>query len=80
MRGNDAQLELWDEFLGAFLDHLFYQELRNANTEEFVHLKQCNMIVKEYFLKFKQLSCHSPELVSSKISKMRKFSSGLSRD
>ena len=38
------------------------------------------MNVKDYALKFQQLSRYSPELVFNMRSKMRKFASGLSRD
>ena len=46
----------WDEFKSAFLDHLFPLELREAKMREFMNLKQGNMTVREYSLKFTTLS------------------------
>ncbi|KAF3662415.1 cysteine-rich polycomb-like family protein [Capsicum annuum] len=34
-RGDDVELALWDEFLGAFLDYFFFQEFREAKAGEF---------------------------------------------
>lgn len=47
-------------------------------AEEFVSLKQGKIIVKEYTLKFHQLSCYALELVSFMRAKMGKFVSRLS--
>lgn len=41
-----------DEFLGAFLNHFFTQEMTKTKVEEFMNLKQSKMSVKEYALKF----------------------------
>ena len=38
-RGEEAEPVLWEEFEGAFLDHFFPQELREAKVDEFVNLK-----------------------------------------
>lgn len=48
IRGDNADLAQWDEFLGVFLDHLFSQELRESLFEEFMNVKQGRMTVKEY--------------------------------
>ncbi|XP_055818591.1 uncharacterized protein LOC129887498 [Solanum dulcamara] len=45
-RGEDVEPVRWDEFEGAFLDHFFPRELREAKVEEFVNLKQEGMTVK----------------------------------
>ncbi|XP_055800410.1 uncharacterized protein LOC129869841, partial [Solanum dulcamara] len=78
-RGEDAESARWDEFEGAFLDYFFPRELREAKVEEFVNLKQEGMSVKEYGLKFIQLSRYAPEMIPDVRSKMRKFVSGLGR-
>ncbi|XP_055814193.1 uncharacterized protein LOC129883587, partial [Solanum dulcamara] len=78
-RGKDAEPALWDEFERAFLDNFFPQELREAKIEEFVNLKQESMTVKEYSLKFIQLSKYAPEMIPHMRSKMRKFVSGLGK-
>lgn len=41
-----------NKFLGAFLNHLFPQELRKTKAKEFVDLKKRNISVKEYDLRF----------------------------
>lgn len=46
--------------------------------EKFVNLKQGTMPVKEYVLKFHQLSRYVLELVSSMRARIRKFAFGLS--
>lgn len=71
---------MWDDFSSVFLDRFFPQELREAKTEEFINLKQGRMSIKEYSLKFHQLSRYAPELVTSMRARMRKFAFGLSRD
>lgn len=62
------------------MDRFLTQKLREAKTEEFVNLKQGRMTVKEYALKFHQLSRYAPELVSNMRTRMRKFALGLSRE
>ncbi|MDV3184949.1 MAG: hypothetical protein Q8842_01110, partial [Candidatus Phytoplasma australasiaticum] len=69
-----------EDFFSPFLDHIFPQELREAKVEEFVNLKQGRMSVKEYALKFHQLSRYAPEMVSSMKAKTHKFASGLSHE
>lgn len=80
MRGGDVELALWDEFLGAFFDHFFPQELRKAKVEKFVNMKQGMMSVKEHALKFQKLFHYASESVANMISKMRKFASSLSHN
>lgn len=65
MRGDDAESSVWDEFLGALLDHFFPQELMEAKAEEFVNLKYGKMSVKKYAFKFQKLSRYSLESVSN---------------
>lgn len=64
-RGENVEPANWDEFEGAFLDHFFPQELREAKVEEFVNLKQRGLMVKEYSLKFIQLSRYATDMVSN---------------
>ncbi|WP_368859994.1 hypothetical protein, partial [Microbacterium sp. C7(2022)] len=51
--------------------------MREAKVEEFVNLKQEGMTVKEYSLKFIQLSRYAPEMVQNMRARIRKFMSGL---
>ena len=63
----------WGEFKLAFLDHFFPLELREAKMTEFINLKQGNMSVREYALKFTKLSKYAPMLVSDSRARMHKF-------
>ena len=38
----------WESFKSEFQDRFFPREMREAKLEEFINLKQGNMIVKEY--------------------------------
>ena len=64
---------MWGDFVEAFLDRFFPQELRESKVEEFMNLKQGKMSVKEYTLKFTQLSRYAPELAGNMRARMRKF-------
>ena len=52
----EAGLIEWETFQLAFLDRLFPRELREAKLEECINLKQGNLSVKDYALKFTLLS------------------------
>lgn len=54
---------MWDEFNYAFRDHFILKELKEAKIEEFVNLKKDGMNVKEYGIKFIQLSRYALEMV-----------------
>lgn len=60
------------------MDMFFPLELREVKVLEFINLKQGNMMVQEYSLKFTQLDRYSPHMVADGISKMSKFVSGMS--
>ncbi|KAF3641956.1 putative Cysteine/Histidine-rich C1 domain family protein [Capsicum annuum] len=61
----------------AFLDRLFPQELREAKVLEFINLRQGNMIVREYSLRFTQLARYAPHVIADNRAKMSNFVSGL---
>jgi len=42
----------WECFSEAFLDRFFLRELREAKAQEFMNLRQGNMMVQKYGLKF----------------------------
>lgn len=42
----------WETIMFYFLEKIFSIELREAKLEEFINLKQRNLSVKEYALKF----------------------------
>ncbi|KAF3628898.1 hypothetical protein FXO38_27977 [Capsicum annuum] len=70
-RLDDAGPIEWEEFITAFLDRFFPQELREAKVLEFINLRQGNMTVKEYSLKFTQLPKYAPHVVTDSRAKMR---------
>src|SRR5688572_32581944 len=67
----------WDEFKVAFLDHFIPLELRESMMREFMNLKQGNMSVREYSLKFTRLSKHAKAIVANPRAKMSQYMSGL---
>ncbi|MDV3181156.1 MAG: hypothetical protein Q8830_02910, partial [Candidatus Phytoplasma australasiaticum] len=56
----DNNVVLWEEFKSAFLNQIFLLELRKAKMVEFMNLKQGSLSVREYALKFNQLSKYAP--------------------
>lgn len=52
-------------------------ELREANVDEFLSLKQSNLSVKEYCLLFTQLSKYALEVVSTQEKRIHRFVNGL---
>ncbi|WMV58090.1 hypothetical protein MTR67_051475 [Solanum verrucosum] len=67
----------WEEFKSAFLDRFFPLEMRETLVLEFINLRQGDMSVEEYALRFNQLSRYVPILVSDPRS-LSNFVSGLS--
>ncbi|WMV25576.1 hypothetical protein MTR67_018961 [Solanum verrucosum] len=55
-RAVDAGPLDWEKFKVAFLDRLFPLEIMEAKVLEFINLRQGSLSVKEYALKFTQLS------------------------
>ncbi|XP_049382853.1 uncharacterized protein LOC125847230 [Solanum stenotomum] len=63
----------WGVFKTALLDRFFPLELREQKLVEFSNLRQGNMSVKEYSLKFTQLYKYAPTLVENSRARMIKF-------
>lgn len=61
--GEEAEPAEWDELERVFLDYFFSQELREEKIEKFVNLKPKGLIIKEYILKFIQLSRYTQKMV-----------------
>ena len=55
----------WEEFKLALLDHFLPLEFREAKMREFMNLKQGNMSVREYSLKFTRLSKYASAIVAN---------------
>ena len=60
------------------MDKFFPIELREAKTQEFMNLRQGNMTVQYYGIKFNQLSRDSPHMVADSRAQMNKFLYGVS--
>ncbi|WMV41875.1 hypothetical protein MTR67_035260 [Solanum verrucosum] len=54
----------WEKFKSTFLDRFFPLEMRETKVLEFINLRQGNMSVKEYALRFIQLSKYAPSIVT----------------
>ncbi|WMV08580.1 hypothetical protein MTR67_001965 [Solanum verrucosum] len=76
-RGVDAGLTNWEKLVAAFLNRFFPLELREAKVQEFINLKQQNMSVKEYSLKFTQLSKYFASMVADSRARINKFISSV---
>ena len=53
--------------------------MREEKIEEFINLKQCSMLVKEYSLKFVKLSWYATSLVLNSRDEMIRFLKEMSR-
>ena len=68
----------WNDFLREFHEKYTPTVFRNEKRKEFIELKQKDMSVAEYGLKFTQLSVYAANLVSTEQEKCHKFEEGLS--
>lgn len=66
------------EFKSAFLDRFFTLEPRKAKVQKFINLKQGNISVREYSIKFTRPSIYNPFMVADPRSRMSKFISNVS--
>nr|XP_009778496.1 PREDICTED: uncharacterized protein LOC104227845 [Nicotiana sylvestris] len=79
-RGEDADPTTWKEFVDAFLEHFLPIEVLEAKALEFERLRQNDMSVNEYYLKFVSLAKYAPEMVRDMRARVRWFVLGLSDD
>ncbi|WMV51096.1 hypothetical protein MTR67_044481, partial [Solanum verrucosum] len=77
-RAVDAGPLDWKKFKGAFLDRFFPLEIRDEKVLEFINLRQGNMSVKEYALKFTKFCKYVLFIVADLRARMSKFVSGAS--
>ena len=63
----------WEEFKEAFLGKYFHREKMEVKVEEFINIKQGNMSVEEYSLKFSTLSRYAPSLLCNPRDEMSHF-------
>ena len=69
----------WEEFEEDFLGMYFPRERREIKVKEFINLKQGNMSIEEYSLKFSTLCRYDPSLLSNPRDEMSHFVTGGSR-
>lgn len=62
-RVNAGSLD-WQKFEVSFLDRLFPLDMEEAKVIEILNIRQGNMSVIEYTLKFTQLSRYAPTMIS----------------
>ncbi|XP_070023103.1 uncharacterized protein [Nicotiana sylvestris] len=79
-RGEYATPSTWKEFGDAFLDHFLPIEVLEAKALEFERLRQNDMSVNEYYLKFVSLAKYAPEMVHDMRAEVSRFVLGLSDD
>ncbi|XP_070030294.1 uncharacterized protein [Nicotiana sylvestris] len=79
-RGEDVAPTTWKEFVDAFLEHFLPIEVLKAKALEFERLRQNDMSVNEYYLKFVSLAKYAQEMVRDMRARVRRFVLGLSND
>ncbi|WOH04359.1 hypothetical protein DCAR_0623768 [Daucus carota subsp. sativus] len=67
----------WDDFQREFKDKYMPEIYRDEKQREFLNLKQGNMTVAEYEVKFTQLSQYASSMVATERDKCRRFEEGL---
>ncbi|XP_060210276.1 uncharacterized protein LOC132637128 [Lycium barbarum] len=76
-RGANAPPPVWQEFTEAFLRHFLPPEVRRARADMFLHLRQGNMSVREYSLRFNSLARYAPAMIADSGDHVHRFVSGL---
>ncbi|XP_070028978.1 uncharacterized protein [Nicotiana sylvestris] len=79
-REEDADPSTKKEFADAFLEHFLPIKVLEAKALEFERLRQNDMSVNEYYLKFVSLAKYAPEMVRDMRARVRRFVLGLSDD
>ncbi|XP_070046556.1 uncharacterized protein [Nicotiana tomentosiformis] len=72
-RGRDAPPTIWENFSDDFLVQYLPQEIREALVDQFLALKQGNMSVREYSLRFYSLSRYTPYIVATMRDRIHSF-------
>ena len=73
----EEDIVTWDRFSKLFLDKYLPKYMEGQTELKFLELKQNNLSVMEYEVKFTELSRSVPELVSTEEKKARRFQQGL---
>ena len=72
-RGTYEDPITWDFFSKTSLERFFPIELRESKAQEIMNLRQGNMRVQEYGLKFNKLSRYDPHMVAASKAQINKF-------
>ena len=67
----------WEEYKEVFLGEYIPRQMRKIQVEECINLKQGNMSVEEYFLKFSKLFKYAFSLVENTRDKKSHFMTGV---
>ncbi|XP_075492387.1 uncharacterized protein LOC142530437 [Primulina tabacum] len=67
----------WQEFKDLFYDKYFPRDVRSQKVKEFLELRQGNMSMQEYILKFEEVCQFAPYLISNDIEKGEHFLRGV---
>ncbi|XP_070054693.1 uncharacterized protein [Nicotiana tomentosiformis] len=76
-KARDAPIDSWEIFSDAFLDQYLSREIRQARVDQFLALKQSNMSVREYSLRFDSLARYAPSIVATMRDRIHIFIAGL---
>ncbi|XP_070016965.1 uncharacterized protein [Nicotiana sylvestris] len=70
----------WKEFADAFLEHFLPIDVSESKALEFERLRQNDISVNEYYLKFVSQAKYSPKIVRYMRARVRRFVLGISND
>ncbi|XP_031131708.1 uncharacterized protein LOC116033093 [Ipomoea triloba] len=70
----------WEAFKEALREKFYPEHVRTAKYDEFLHLRQGNRIVQEYYTEFIDLARFAPTLALDELGKANKFIRGLNFD
>ena len=73
----DLEAMTWEEFQELFMGKYFPDTARHAKAQEFLELKQGEMIVMDYVVRFTELARFVDDYVATDMAKVRRFENGL---
>ena len=73
----DLEAMTWAEFHDLFMGKYFSATTRHVKAQEFLELKQGDMTVIEYVVRFTELARFSDDYVATDLAKVRRFENGL---
>lgn len=70
----------WNAFVETFNGKYFSECACDKKMQEFLQLRQNNMMVDQYEVKFAQLSGYAPKLIKDLVDNAKRFCDGLKPD